>query len=294
MSRRRPLLLTVLFLSGILAILLFAVTLLVVWLQGGEVLRGGERVAVIRLEGMILDSAPLLKALERYGKDPKVHAMVLRIDTPGGAVGPTQEVFQAVQKWNKSKKVVVSLGAMATSGGYYVACGAERILANPGTITGSIGVVVQFPNLERLLDKVGIRGEVIKSGAHKDMGSPHRSLTPEERSLLQRVIDDVHEQFIEAVASGRNLPVERIRPLADGRIFSGRQAKDLGLVDELGGLQDAIQAAARLVGIEGEPRVVEEPRKRFSLLDLLVGRSPGTILPLVDPKSPFIGYIFHL
>ena len=293
MKRPHPWLLTLLFLSGILVILVVAVGLLVVWMEGAESFKGGERVAVVRLEGVVLDPRPVLEALDRYGKDPKVRAIVLRVDTPGGAVGPTQEIFQGVRQWNKSKKVVASLGSMATSGGYYVACGAERILANPGTITGSIGVVVHFANLERLLEKLGIQGEVIRSGAHKDMGSPHRALTSEEKALLQGVVDDVHGQFVEAVAEARNLPKEQIRSLADGRIFSGRQAHTLGLVDELGGLQDAVKAAAALVGIAQEPRVVDEHKERFSLLDLLLGETLGKIAPSADPRMPPIGYIFY-
>jgi protease-4 len=293
MKRPHPWLLTLLFLSGLLVIVVVAVGLLVMWMEGGESFKGGERVAVVRLEGAVLDPRPVLEALERHGKDTRVRAIVLRVDTPGGAVGPTQEIFQAVRRWNQSKKVVASLGSMATSGGFYVACGAERILANPGTITGSIGVVVHFANLERLLDKLGIQGEVIRSGAHKDMGSPHRPLTSEEKALLQGVVDDVHGQFVEAVAEARNLPNEQVRSLADGRIFSGRQAHALGLVDDLGGLQEAIKAAALLVGISGEPRVMDEVKERTSLLDLLLGKTLGKVVPSADPRMPPIGYIFH-
>lgn len=293
MKRPRSCLIALLVLVGILGVLLLAVGAWILLRGEGGLFVGGERVAVIRLEGLVDDPGPLLAAMERYGKDPRVRAMVLRIDTPGGAVGPTQEIFQAVRRWNRSKKIVASLGAVAASGGYYVACGAERIVANPGTITGSIGVVVYFANLEELLRKIGVQGDVIKSGAHKDMGSPHRGLTEQERALLQGVIDDVHDQFVEAVAESRKLPFEEIRAVADGRIFSGRQAQKLGLVDALGGLHEAVEMAARLGGIEGEPRIVEEPKRGLSLLDLLLGRVMGRVLPAGDIGMPFFAYLFR-
>jgi protease-4 len=293
MNRPHPWLLTLLFIGGIGLVLFMVVGALFLWWDHGGLLSGGERVAVVRLEGMVTDPQPVVDALERFGKEPKVRAIVLRIETPGGAVGPTQEIFRAVRIWNQKKKVVASLGSIATSGGYYVACGAERIIANPGTITGSIGVVVHLANLEKLLGKVGIEGEVIKSGPHKDMGSPHRSLTVAERELMQGVVDDVHDQFVQDVAEGRNLTKEAIRALADGRIFSGKQALQLGLVDELGGLREAVRAAADMAGIVGEPTVIEEPKERLSLLSLLLGRSFLRFLSTGDPWVPFIGYVFH-
>jgi protease IV len=293
MNKPHPWLLTLLFIGGIGLVLFLVVGALFLWWDHGGLLGGGDRVAVVRLEGMVTDPQPVVDALERFGKEPKVRAIVLRIETPGGAVGPTQEIFRAVRIWNQKKRVVASLGSIATSGGYYVACGAERIIANPGTITGSIGVVVHLANLEKLLGKVGIEGEVIKSGAHKDMGSPHRSLTVAERELMQGVVDDVHDQFVQDVAEGRNLTKEAIRALADGRIFSGKQALQLGLVDELGGLREAVRAAADMAGIVGEPAVIEEPKERLSLLSFLLGRSFSRFLSTADPWVPFIGYVFH-
>jgi protease-4 len=293
MARRRPWLLTILFFGGVLVVLLIAASLLIFWMRGSMIFTTGERIAVVRIEGMISESEPVIEILNRFGEDDSVKAMVLRIDSPGGAVGPTQEIYQSVQRWNQTKKILASMGSMATSGGYYVACGAERIFANPGSITGSIGVVVHFANLQELFDKIGVKGQVIKSGVHKDMGSPYRELTSEEKRLLQGVVDDVHQQFIEAVAESRQLPVDHIRSLADGRIFSGRQAMELGLVDELGGLQEAIRVAARMGGIQGEPRVVTEPREGFSLLDLLLGRFLGRVASGSGLSSPFIGYLFQ-
>jgi protease-4 len=165
--------------------------------------------------------------------------------------------------------VLASFGGVAASGGYYVACGADKIVANPGSITGSIGVVMQFANLEELLKKIGYKGYVIKSGTHKDIGSPFREMTPEEKELLQGVIDTVHKQFIKAVAEGRNLPIEKVTAIADGRIFAGEQAQALGLVDELGNLEDTIRLAADMAGIKGRPFVVYGRKKRLSLFDSL-------------------------
>jgi protease-4 len=161
------------------------------------------------------------------------------------------------------------MGALAASGGYYIACGADKIFANPGTITGSIGVLMQFVNVKDLIEKIGVKGFVIKSGSFKDTGSPVREMSPEERKILQTVIDNVHSQFVNAVAEGRKIPRESVLAIADGRILSGEQAKELGLVDVLGNQEDAVAEAGKMAKIEGEPRVVTPPRKKFSILDLL-------------------------
>src|SRR5574340_260952 len=232
-----------------------------------------DRIALIRVEGVILDSQSTVTELKRFGENPTVKAIVLRIDSPGGGVVPSQEIYDAVQRVrNKNNKAVIaSMGTVAASGGYYIAAATDRIIANPGTLTGSIGVIMETTNLEGLLKKVGVEGVVIKSGRFKDVGSPLRKMTDEERRLLQSVMDDVHQQFIQAVADGRSLEPSEVEPLADGRIFTGRQAKEARLVDELGDLEDAIHIAADIAGIEGEPKVVE-PRKRFSIRDILESR----------------------
>jgi protease-4 len=211
-----------------------------------------------------------VEELRDYVKDPSIKALVLRVDSPGGAVAPSQEIFEEVKKAAAKKKVVVSMGAIAASGGYYVSSPATRIVANPGTLTGSIGVIMEIPNLEGLLDKVGVKTQVIKSGEHKDLASAFRELGDEERRILQGVLDDVHDQFISDVAEGRRIPVEEVRRLADGRIFTGRQALKEGLVDELGNLEDAIMISAELAGIEGEPEVVTA-KKKFSIIEMLRG-----------------------
>lgn len=230
----------------------------------------GEKVGVIEVTGVIADSRELTKQIDDFRKDSSVRAVVLRIDSPGGGVGPSQEICEEVTKLVRKKPVVVSMGSVAASGGYYIAAPATRIFANPGTITGSIGVIMEFPNIEGLLGKIGLRSEVVKSGPHKDIGSLTRPMTASDRAILQGMIDDVYDQFIHQVATSRHLPLNAVKALADGRIFSGRQALAKGLVDELGNFQDAVAAAGRLAGITGEPRLVHPPRKKPNLLDYLV------------------------
>ncbi len=241
-----------------------------------------DRVALIRIEGVILDSQATVGELKRFAENPTVKAIVLRIDSPGGGVVPSQEIYDAVQRVrNKNNKAVVaSMGTVAASGGYYIAAATDRIIANPGTLTGSIGVIMETANVEGLLKKLGVEGIVVKSGKFKDVGSPLRKMTGEEQALLQSVMDDVHKQFIDAVADGRAMELDAVQALADGRIFTGRQAKDAKLVDELGNLDDAIQLAADIAGIEGEPKVVE-PRRRFSFRELIESRLAG-MLPKLD------------
>ena len=236
-------------------------------------LSGQDRVALIRIEGVILDAQATITELKHYSENPLVKAIVLRIDSPGGGVVPSQEIHDAVKRVkNKSNKAVIaSMGTVAASGGYYIAAATDRIIANPGTLTGSIGVIMEMANFEGLMKKVGVEGVVIKSGRFKDVGSPVRKMSDEERKLLQSVMDDVHQQFIQAVADGRSLEVSDVEPLADGRIYTGRQAKEARLVDELGDLDDAIHIAADIAGMEGEPKVVE-PRKRFSFRDIIESR----------------------
>lgn len=241
-------------------------------------LSGEERIALVRVEGVILDAQQTVSELKKFGDNPLVKAIVLRIDSPGGGVVPSQEIHDAVMRVrNKNNKLVIaSMGTVAASGGYYIAAATDRIVANPGTLTGSIGVIMELANVEGLLKKIGVENVVVKSGQHKDIGSPFRAMSADDRRILQAVMDDVHKQFIEAVAEGRSLELAEVLPLADGRIFTGRQAKEAKLVDELGDLNDAIKLAADLAGIEGEPRVVE-PRKRFSVRDLIESRLLGAL-----------------
>jgi protease-4 len=234
---------------------------------------GGNRVALVEVEGLIVDADRVVRELGDHGEDPSIRAVIVRIQSPGGVVGPTQEIYDAILKVRtQGKPVVASMGSVAASGGYYLAAAATRIVANPGTLTGSIGVIMQLAEIEGLLRKVGVRYEVIKAGRFKDSASFARPMTSEERAVLQVVLDDMHDQFVTAIAEGRQLAKERVRALADGRVYSGRMAKELGLVDALGGLDEAVRIAGELGGIPGKPRLVR-PRGPWRLLDLadLVG-----------------------
>ncbi len=243
---------------------------------------GGESVAVVRIEGVIVDSRDAIEELRKFREHPGVKAIVLRIDSPGGGVVASQEIYSEVLKTRTDGKVkvVASMGNLAASGGYYIAAATDKIVANPGTLTGSIGVIMELANVRGLMEKVGVQSVVIKSGKHKDLASPFRTMSAEDRALLQGVLDDVHDQFIQAVAAGRAMKVNQVRDLADGRVFTGRQARTARLVDELGDLQDAIKLAGKMGGIAGEPRVVET-RKRFSLRNLLDNVFDGKVSPLI-------------
>lgn len=230
----------------------------------------GQGIGLVEIKGMIVDSSEPVRQLRYFLKKDNVKAVVLRVDSPGGVVGPSQEIYQEVKRLAAKKKVVVSMGSLAASGGYYVAAPATVIYANPGTITASIGVLIKFSNIEGLLGKVGIKSATIKTGTFKDAGSLDRPLSAEDRAMFQAVIDSTHEQFVRAVAEGRKLPVEEVRQLADGRILSGEQAKAVKLVDRLGNLQDAVEEAGRLAGISGEPEILLPPKKKVNYLDLLV------------------------
>ena len=233
--------------------------------RGENPLNLGEKVGVIPIEGIIGDAGEIIDQINEFADSNGIRAVVLRIDTPGGSVAPSQEIYQAVRELRKKKKVVVSMGSVAASGGYLIAVAADRIVANPGTITGSISAVMHYANVEELLKKVGVRSSVIKSGKFKDIGSPVREMTAEERSLIQGIVDDIYDQFVRTVSENRKIPLSKIVQLADGRVFTGRQAKELGLIDDLGGLQDAVLLAGRLSGIKGKPEIVHGMKKKTTL-----------------------------
>lgn len=236
-----------------------------------------NKIGVIPIEGAIRDSGPIIDQLVAFRKDRGIKGIIIRIDSPGGGVGASQEIYREVLKTREEKKVVVSMGGVAASGGYYIAAAGDKIMANPGTVTGSIGVIMEFLQYRELAEKIGVRQEVIKSGEFKDVGSPHRELTEREKELLTDFVNNIQEQFIEAVAYGRNLPVEKIREVADGRLLSGAMAMDLGLIDELGNIRDAVELTKSLAGIEGEVSLVYPQRPRVRLLDLVFQKLGETI-----------------
>jgi protease-4 len=243
----------------VLILVVFTGVFFYAYITGGDSkalsLFSGDGVGVLQIDGAIDDSRSVLMELKRFKEMPWVKAIVVRIDSPGGAVAPTQEIFEEIQRAKKQKPFIASMGGMATSGGYYIAAACDKIVANPGTLTGSIGVIMQLTNFEELMKKVGVKGFNIKSGANKDLGSPFQTMSPEGREILQSLVDNVHSQFVAAVAKGRGMNEAQVRKLADGRVYSGAQAKELGLIDQFGSLDDAIELAARRAGIEAEPAV---------------------------------------
>ena len=248
--------------------------------EGGPALFG-PRVAIIELEGVIIEVDDVVRELKAHRENPSIRAVVMRINSPGGVVAPTQELHDAVLRLRQAgKPVVASLGAVAASGGYYVAVACNEIYANPGTLTGSIGVIMQLANLDQLLKKVGVDYVVVKAGQFKDIGNVSRAMTPDERRVMQALLDDVHGQFIDAVATGRKLPREDVVRFADGRIFSGSQAKELRMVDALGGLEEAVLASAKLAGIPSPPTLIQ-PRRRFSIMELLRSQFGSTAAGLL-------------
>jgi len=230
----------------------------------------GEKVAVIDIIGTISRSDGAIEQIHRYRDNRSIKAIVVRIDSGGGSVAPVQEIYSELRKL--SKPVVASLGGMAASGGYYIACATDQIFAHPGTLTGSIGVIMQFVKMKGLFEKLGLDQQVVKSGQFKDIGSPIRDMTPDEQSLLQETIDDVHYQFVDAIFEKRRdyLTREEVVALADGRIFSGNQAMEYKLIDRLGSLDDAIEHAAQLGGIVGRPKIARV-KHQPSLLERLLG-----------------------
>ena len=262
--------------------------------EGGQAIFG-PRVAIVELEGMILETEDLVRELRAHRENPQVKAVVVRINSPGGVVGPTQEIHQALMRVREAgKPVVASLGSVAASGGYYTAVAADRIYANPGTLTGSIGVIMQMANVENLFKKVGVDYVVVKAGQYKDLGNFSRPMSPEERRVLQTLLDDVHAQFIDAVAKGRKLDRADVVKFADGRVFSGVQAKDLKMVDALGSLEDAVNEAAKLAGLSLPPAVIR-PSKRFSIFDLVrsqLGFRLGALA--VAPSLPAFRTLLYL
>jgi len=290
-------------LIGALVLVLLIVSVIVAATMNGRALGkrplpGGERIAVVYIQGIIttqtISGGPfggstagirgVVDALRRVEEDPAIKAVVLRLDSPGGSAAASQEVAAQVERVKKAgKKVVVSMGDVAASGAYWIAAGADRIVADPATVTGSIGVLIETIQVTGLYGKIGVNKEVVKSGPFKDMGSESRPMTAEERTILQKMVDDIYDQFVDRVAQGRNMRREQVLVLADGRVFTGRQAKSAGLVDELGDFRDAVREAGRLAGIKGEPEVTDLGPTNFwdFLTRNMTGRTlyPADMLP---------------
>ncbi len=289
---------TAIFLSILLGLLVFAgIAFLSFWLilknsskREEIVFEGsGDNIAVVDLKGVILESESVVRQLKKFDDDRSVVAIILRVDSPGGGVVASQEIYEEVKNIKKSGKIiVVSMGSLAASGGYYAACGATKIVCNKGTLTGSIGVISEFMQFDSLLGKIGVKMNVIKSGKLKDAGSPYRKMTDNDREYFQSLMDNVHKQFIGAVETERKISPDTLAMYADGRVFTGEQALQLGLVDTLGTFEDAVKIAADLAGIHGKPSIIREAKKKTSLLDLVTGDSK--IDEIIDFKNQILNH----
>ena len=252
-------------------------------------------IAIVNIHGLLMDSRDIVQQLTDYRQNRRVRGIILRIDSPGGAVAPAQEIYSEIKKLQASHKMVyASMGNVAASGGYYIACAADYILANPGTLTGSISAVMAFNNVEELTKKVGVKPKIIKSGKFKDVGSPLRAMTLEESNLLQGVVNDVHEQFVQAIVKGRGMTLSEVHKIADGRIMTGQQALRLNLVDEMGGLEKTIALLAKNIGVTGKPQVIEQ-KVKAPLLDWLLRGSLSsgltkTLIPLPHPHLQYLWF----
>ncbi|MCD6186798.1 MAG: signal peptide peptidase SppA [Desulfuromusa sp.] len=265
--KKRPFLMASLTVAGIFIFFLLVIFTAGMFGAGSALVSVGDKIGILEVEGAISDSRLMTAQIKEFREQSNIKAVVVRIDSPGGGVAPSQEIYTELKRLAEEKPLIVSMGSVAASGGYYLAVAAEHIFANPGTITGSIGVIMSFQNYQELMGKVGVQTEVVKSGRFKDIGSATRSFTEADRFLLQGVIDDVHQQFVEAISAGRNMPIDRLQPFVDGRIFTGRQAKNIGLIDELGTLDDAIKYAAKVAGIDEESDLVYPEPEKINLID---------------------------
>jgi protease IV len=228
-----------------------------------------DKIGVVTVSGVISDSLLITEQLDEFGRDDSIVAIVLRIDSPGGGVAASQEIYDAVIELKKKKKVVVSMGSVAASGGLLIACAGDKIVANPGTITGSISAIMQFANFEELLKKIGLKSSVVKSGKYKDIGSPLRDMTHEEKEIIQDLVDDIYNQFVDVIVRDRKMTREQVIKIADGRVFSGRKAVQLGLVDQLGDMAVAAKLASQLAGKNGKYDLVYPRKKRSSIMDYM-------------------------
>lgn len=262
--------------------------------KGSKPFKHSEKVGIIDIQGVISSSREIVEELDEFGKNPNIKAVIIRIDSPGGGVAASQEIYSAVKDLRQTKKIVASLGSVAASGGYLVACAAHKIVANPGSITGSISAVMYFVEAEELMKKIGLKSSVIKSGKFKDIGSPTRAMTGEEQELLQSLVDDIKQQFIDVVAENRGITREQVEGLADGQVFTGRQAVKLKLVDDLGDQAYAVRLAGKMASIEGQPEVVYPTKKGQSIWQLILQNTVSSFVGRVSEKLDILPSGMHL
>jgi len=253
---------------------------------------GGDGVAVVNIDGIIIDSAPYIKSIRKIRENDSVKAVVVRVNSPGGGVAASQEIYEELRSLGETMPVVASMGTVAASGGYYIACAAATIYANPGTVTGSIGVIAQFASYEQLLKWAKVEVEVIKSGEFKDLGSPLRKMPEEQKAYLQTLIDSTHSQFKDMISERRNLPPAKVASLSDGKIFIGSQAKKLGLIDRIGTLEVAIAEARKLGGLDEDSWIREYPMKKKTLLDFVFPETLSERVSFVSPVRTGFGLYY--
>lgn len=270
-SQRHPLIFGFILIFAAVGIFMMAMAVFNYFLGEKARLRTGDPLGIVNINGLITDSRDIVDWINELEKNDSIHAVIVRINSPGGVVGPSQEIYSAVRNLAQTRTVVVSMGSMATSGGYYVASPAHKIVSNPGTLTANIGVKASLTNMQELLRKIGIEDQALYTGKYKDAGTVTRPMTDYEREYLQALIDDMHDQFVQDVAIGRNMDPEVVAALADGRAMTGRQALEAGLVDELGGMNQAIEIARELAGLEKEFVLIEGPVEKKSLLRRIMG-----------------------
>ncbi len=254
----------------------------------------GEKIAVIELNEPILSSKEIVRQFRKYRENKSVKAILFRVDSPGGGVSASQEIYEEVKKTREEKPVVVSMGSVAASGGYYVSCGASKIVANPGTLTGSIGVIFQFLHFNQLMEKIGVDASTFKTGKYKDIGSPFRPTTTDEKKFFDQLLADVYHQFVDVIVRERKMERVKVLQYADGRVFTGRQALEYGFVDTLGTFEDAVSIAANLAGIEGKPRTIQE-KKRRSFFQEFFGEAGAAVTELRNEllRQPILQYRYN-
>jgi protease-4 len=254
-----------------------AVFFIAIYLIGSLSSASAGKIGVIEIEGAITDMKEAMEDVVKFKEDDSIKGVILRINSPGGAVGPTQEIYSEIKKLKQSKKVYVSMGSVCASGGYYLAVTGEKVYASPSTITGSIGVIMEQAVIEDLMKKIGIEANTIKSGPLKDTGTPFRKMRDDERKYLQGIIDSIYEQFVNDVAEGRKMPIDKVKQLADGRIYTGLQAKETGLIDSIGTFYDVVDDMQKELGIHGKPSLVYGKRP-FSFLKWLISSAVQDII----------------
>lgn len=274
-----------------LMLLIFAVVMISVFSDDAGIGGADNQVGVIEINGPIMESKKTVEDLRKFTKRDSIKGIVVRVNSPGGAVAPSQEIFQAVKRASDEKPVVVSMGSTAASGGYYIAIGAEHIIANSGTVTGSIGVISQLFNVEGLLDQIDVEVHTVKTGKYKDAGSPFREFGDEDREYFRALLEDIYEQFIEDVAKARDIELSEVRKVADGRVFTGRQAKEYKLVDELGTFHDAVDWVKDKAKIDGDAKLVYPAKKELGFLSQFIEGAADTVVNQVQRRhSPVVEY----